>query len=105
MDFVGLSDAAESSEYVFHDSIHHLSAENSAGEESSSVTLSNSPQQAIVPRAPVPIAPLNAVTRAPVKKKAERRGHFKSRNGCFNCKKRRIKVVTTLAEILFPIQL
>ncbi|KAG6360235.1 hypothetical protein INS49_011291 [Diaporthe citri] len=96
LDFAGLSAAPESSEHVFDDSLHHLSADHSAGESSSSssssATLSNSPQQAIVPRAPIPIAPLGAVTRDPVKKKKlERRGHFKSRNGCFNCKKRRIK--------------
>lgn len=95
LDLVGLSGAAESSEYVFDDSFNHLGAENSAGESSSSATLSNSPHQAVVPRRPIAIAPLSAVTRAPVKKKLERRGHFKSRNGCFNCKKRRIKVLTT----------
>lgn len=96
LDFAGPSGAPESSEYVFDDSLHCLSADNSAGESSSSATLSNSPQQAVVLRGPVPIAPLGAVTRDPVKKKKlERRGHFKSRNGCFNCKKRRIKCQET----------
>lgn len=102
LDFAGLSGAAESSEYVFDDSLHHLSADNSAGESSSSATLSNSPQQAVLPRRPIPIAPLGGVTRDPVKKKKlERRGHFKSRNGCFNCKKRRIKVDIMLQSSYF----
>lgn len=103
LDLAGLSGAAESSEYVFGDSFNHLSAETSAGESSSSATLSNSPQQAVVPHRPIAIAPFNAVTRAAPKKRLERRGHFKSRNGCFNCKKRRIKVNTTVSRFLFRI--
>lgn len=103
LDLAGLSGAAASSEFVIDDSFSHLSAENSAGESSSSATLSNSPQQAVVPHRPIAIAPSNAVTKAPPKKKLERRGHFKSRNGCFNCKKRRIKVSTTVSRFLFRI--
>lgn len=97
LDLAGLPGAAESREFVFDDPFSYLGTENSAGESSSSATLSNSPQQAIVPRRLIAIAPLDAVARPSVqKKKLERRGHFKSRNGCFNCKKRRIKVVTSL---------
>lgn len=96
----GLSESAEPSEYVFNDPLNHFSADSSAGESSSSATLSNSPGQAIAPRGPIAIAPLNPVARAPAKKKLERRGHFKSRNGCFNCKKRRIKVITQLPGTL-----
>lgn len=94
--FAGLSESAEPSDCVFDGSLNHFSADNSAGESSSSATLSNSPGQAIAPRGTIAIAPLNPVARAPAKKKLERRGHFKSRNGCFNCKKRRIKVITEL---------
>ena len=102
VDLDGLSGVEELGQYVFDDSSQYLSAENSAGESSSSAALSNSPQQAIVPRRPIPIAPLNAVPRPAKKKKLERKGHFKSRNGCFNCKKRRIKVDVMPLAPLFP---
>lgn len=96
-DFAVLPGGADSSGYSFDAFSQHLSVEQSGGEtSSSSATMSNSPQQAIVPRGPLPIAHLDALTRAPARKKNERRGHFKSRNGCFNCKKRRIKVITDL---------
>ncbi|KAL1851713.1 hypothetical protein Daus18300_012462 [Diaporthe australafricana] len=103
----GLSDipvfsgGTESNGYSFDAFPQHLSADNSSGEtSSSSATMSNSPQQAIVPRGPLPISHLDALTRAPSKKKNERRGHFKSRNGCFNCKKRRIKYEFLMHSIL-----
>jgi hypothetical protein len=35
------------------------------------------------------------------KQRLERRGHTKSRRGCFNCKRRRIKVTAALARHLF----
>lgn len=103
MELAELSGAAESGEYVFDDSSHHFSADNSAGESSSSAAQSNSPQQAVLRRGPIPIAPLSALSRPVNKKKLERRGHLKSRNGCFNCKKRRIKVVTASLEPTSPI--
>jgi hypothetical protein len=34
------------------------------------------------------------------RQRLERRGHTKSRRGCFNCKRRRIKVSTTCASYL-----
>ncbi|KAG8160523.1 hypothetical protein KVR01_010059 [Diaporthe batatas] len=90
-----LSGGTESGGYTVDDSSHHLSADNSAGESSSSAAFSNSPQQSVARRGPIPIAPLGPVTRPAKKNKLERRGHFKSRNGCFNCKKRRIKCQET----------
>jgi hypothetical protein len=102
LDLAELSGGAESGEYVFDDSPHHLSADNSAGESSSSAAVSNSSQHPIVRRGLIQIAPRTTLTRPVKKKKLERRGHFKSRNGCFNCKKRRIKVATTSPEPLCP---
>ncbi len=37
-------------------------------------------------------SPANSADTSPPKQRLERRGHTKSRRGCFNCKRRRIKV-------------
>jgi hypothetical protein len=45
---------------------------------------------AVVARSKTP-SPTNSTGNSPPKTRLERRGHTKSRRGCFNCKRRRIK--------------
>ena len=48
------------------------------------------------PKPSPPTDALNALARhGAQKQRLERRGHTKSRRGCFNCKRRRIKVLAT----------
>ena len=46
-------------------------------------------------------SPTNSTGNSPPKQRLERRGHTKSRRGCFNCKRRRIKVRHHLAVSQF----
>ncbi|KUI63216.1 Sterol uptake control protein 2 [Cytospora mali] len=81
-------------QYGFHSLLQEMDADGSVGEDSTqspTVTTPNSIPRAIAPRGALPLRSNRAVR----KPKAERRGHTKSRNGCFNCKTRRIKCQET----------
>ncbi|ROW16940.1 hypothetical protein VPNG_01139 [Cytospora leucostoma] len=86
-------------QYDFESTPEDTISNGSTGESSehqSTVMLSNSIPQAIAPRGALPVRSDRAVRKS----KAERRGHTKSRNGCFNCKTRRIKHKYLMHSIL-----
>lgn len=81
----------------------------SSGDDSSSAMVS--PTQSLVPIAPRPVISSVSPSSASAsgrpktvrsKAKLERRGHTKSRNGCYNCKRRRIKVSQLGVSIQAP---
>ncbi|KUI67338.1 Sterol uptake control protein 2 [Cytospora mali] len=82
------------SQYGFNSLLQEIDAHGSVGEgstQSPTVTTPNSIPRAIAPRGALSLKSNRAV-RNP---KAVRREHTKSRNGCFNCKTRRIKCQET----------
>ena len=73
------------------DDIDYLAEESSASGTSN--TLTDGSIQTLVPFPPGnQSSPTNSAGNSPPKQRLERRGHTKSRRGCFNCKRRRIKV-------------
>src|SRR5690348_9695937 len=71
-------------EALFQDADFDYRADDSS---SNSATLLDAPPPPVAP-APTVVEPRSSVMR----QRLERRGHTKSRRGCFNCKRRRIKV-------------
>lgn len=81
--------------YFQGESDYYLGEASSSGSGSA---LTNSTADTAAPtRLPLPrpslLPPATAASKAAVRRRGlERRGHMKSRRGCFNCKRRRIKV-------------
>lgn len=103
MDFnqtlLGLGDDPAEFDYgvFFQDDEAEYLAEESSNSTSTNVFTDIS-AQTVTPHGPMSLMRADSgpsmSTGSPPKQRLERRGHTKSRRGCFNCKRRRIKVWT-----------